>query len=104
MENDVQIVFSPEIYTMQIASLRRDLEVANKTISTLSIQLDYERSLREELEEKVRLNKIDIVETNHPKPVRRTRKQREVTPENNAYCDFKSDGKRKPHAAESIRS
>lgn len=104
MENDVQIVFSPEIYTMQIASLRRDLEVANKTISTLSIQLDYERSLREELEEKVRLNKLDIVETSHPKPVKRTRKQREVTPENNAYCDFKSDGKRKPHAAESIRS
>lgn len=97
MENDVQVVLSPEIYMMQVKVLQDEIIRKDRQIQRLSDQLDYERSLREKLEE--RFGKLpDEFKT------KKSRKRREVTPDTNAYSDFKSDGKRKPHAADSIRS
>ena len=86
--NEIQVIVSPEIYIKQIEMLSEELEKKNETIRRLEIQLEYERGLRE----------------SSGVASKRTRKRREVTPETNTYSDFKSDGKRKPHAAESIRS
>lgn len=97
MKSDVQIALSPELYMIQIKMLQDELIQKDRKIQRLSDQLDYERSLRERLEE--RFGKLP----DEPK-VKRARKKREVTPDNNTYSDFKSDGKRKPHAADSIRS
>lgn len=97
MESDVQIVLSPELYMMQLKALQDELARKDRQIQRLSDQLEYERSLRERLEE--RFGKLP----DEPRP-KKTRKRREVTPDTNAYSDFKSDGKRKPHAADSIRS
>lgn len=98
MENDVQIVLSPELYMLQFKALQDELAGRDRQIQRLTDQLEYERSLREKLEE--RFGKLS---DELPK-VKKTRKRREVTPDSNAYSDFKSDGKRKPHAADSIRS
>lgn len=97
MESDVQIVLSPELYMMQLKALQDELARKDRQIKRLSDQLEYERGLRERLEE--RFGKLP----DEPRP-KKTRKRREVTPDTNAYSDFKSDGKRKPHAADSIRS
>ena len=97
MESDVQIVLSPELYMMQLKALQDELARKDRQIQRLSDQLEYERGLRERLEE--RFGKL----SDEPRP-KKTRKRREVTPDTNAYSDFKSDGKRKPHAADSIRS
>lgn len=97
MESDVQIVLSPELYMMQLKALQDELARKDRQIQRLSDQLEYERGLRERLEE--RFGKLP--DESRPK---KTRKRREVTPDTNAYSDFKSDGKRKPHAADSIRS
>lgn len=97
MESDVQIVLSSELYMMQLKALQDELTRKDRQIQRLSDQLEYERGLRERLEE--RFGKLP----DEPRP-KKTRKRREVTPDTNAYSDFKSDGKRKPHAADSIRS
>ena len=97
MESDVQIVLSPELYMMQLKALQDELARKDRQIQRLSDQLEYERGLRERLEE--RFGKL----SDEPR-LKKTRKRREVTPDTNAYSDFKSDGKRKPHAADSIRS
>lgn len=98
MGDDVQIVLSPELYMLQFKALQDELAIKDRQIQRLTDQLEYERNLREKLEE--RFGKLPE-ET--PK-AKKTRKKREVTPDTNAYSDFKSDGKRKPHAADSIRS
>ena len=98
MNNDVQVVFSPELYMLQLGAMQDELNKRDREIQRLTDQLDYERSLRERLEAKYgKLSEEEMV----PK---KTRKRREVTPDDNAYSDFKSDGKRKPHAADAIRS
>ena len=99
MESDVQIVLSPELYMLQLKALQDELARKDRHIQRLTDQLEYERGLRERLEE--RFGKLPPEETSKTK---KTRKRREVTPDTNAYSDFKSDGKRKPHAADSIRS
>lgn len=98
MENDIQISLSSEFYIMQINALRDELLKKDRQIQKLSDQLEYERCLREDLERKF----ADLKE--EPQKEKQTRKRREVTPDTNAYSDFKSDGKRKAHAADSIRS
>lgn len=97
MERDVQIMLSPELYMMQLKALQDELARKNRQIQCLSDQLEYERSLREKLEE--RFGKLP-----DEQKAKKMRKKRVVTPGTNTYSDFKSDGKRKPHAADSIRS
>lgn len=97
MEENIQVVISPEVYLMQIQSLQKEIKKRDDEIRKLSAQLEYERSLRERLTASTN----SAAEGDTPK-VRR--KRREVTAQTNAYSDFKSDGKRKAHAAEAIRS
>lgn len=97
MQRDLQVVVSPDVYIMQIKVLQNTIVQKDKQIQQLSDRLKYERELRESVE--IKLGKL--VQTPEPK---KTRKKREVTPDTNAYSDFKSDGKRKPHAADAIRS
>lgn len=98
MNSDVQVILSPEIYMMQYKALQKEIEARDREIQRLKDQLEYERELRERLEAKYGKLLPD------EEPKKKSRKRREVTPETNAYSDFKSDGKRKPHAADSIRS
>ena len=100
MDDSMQIVVSPEVYLLQIKNLQQKLGKANLTIHDLQVQLEYERCLREKLEN-------EVVQPSKPQPSassKKGRKRREVTPYTNTYSDFKSDGKRKPHPADSIRS
>lgn len=97
MQN-VEVVVSPELYLTQIKALHSTVDTLRSEIHDLQVQLDYERKIRENLEE--RINKPPGVD----KPAAKSHKAREVTPYTNTYSDFKSDGKRKPHAADSIRS
>lgn len=100
MENDVQIVVTPEVYMMQIKALQREVAKRDLQIHDLQVKLDYEVSLREQMEEK--FGKLPAQEP--PPTKQKKRKKREVTPYTNTYSDFKSDGKRKAHPADSIRS
>jgi integrase len=99
MKDDVQIVLNPEMYIVQIQSLQRELNRKDKEIRTLMIQLDYERELRMTAEN--RLQDLNVSVDERPVVRRKSRKQATQTKE---YTDFKSDGKRKAHAADSIRS
>lgn len=94
MSDEMKIVVAPDIYIAQINSLKAVIERQKNVINELRIQLRYERSLREEAAASPLPAKEEKV----------SRKKREVTPETNAYSDFKSDGIRKAHAADSIRS
>ena len=99
MSDIVQVSASPEVYIAQLEALQREIKKKNIQIHDLQIQLDYESKLRERLEERFGKLPIEDVE-----PKKKTYKKREVTPYANTYSDFKSDGKRKPHPADSIRS
>ena len=99
MHEDIQVVLTPEVYLMQIQALNRELKKRDAEIERLTIQLEYEQGIRERLEE--RFGKLP--ETPQ-EPVKKRRKRREVTIDTNTYTDFKSDGKRKAHAADAIRS
>ena len=79
----IQVVLNPELYLLTIESLRREIEEKNAVISHMSVQLEKDKD--------------------ENKPVE-SRKRREVTLETNSYSDFKSNGKRKAHAADPIRS
>lgn len=92
MGDNIQVVVSPEVYIQQIKMMSVELAKKDAIIKRLQIQLDYERKLREE-----------SVASATPS-VKRSRKKREVPDGENTYSDFKSDGKRKAHAADSIRS
>ena len=94
MDSSVQIVVSPEVYIMQIKSLQEEIAQRDERIKILTVQLDYECKLRESLEK--RLGEQCVTRE------KKARTKRPATPER--YSDFKSDGKRKPHAADSIRS
>lgn len=99
MHEDIQVVLTPEVYLMQIQALNRELKKRDAEIERLTIQLEYEQGIRERLEE--RFGKLPEAPQ---EPVKKRRKRREVTIDTNAYTDFKSDGKRKAHAADAIRS
>lgn len=97
MSDNVQVVISPDLYFLKLQTMQNDLAKKEREVQSLEAQLKYERSLREQLEEQVRL-------LTDKRKVKTVRKKRDVSPDDNAYSDFKSDGKRKPHAADSIRS
>ena len=99
MKNDIQLILSPEMYLAQIQSLDHELKKKDADINKLLTLLEYERGMRLRLEE--RFGKLPEEPGEPPK---RRRKKREVTIDTNAYTDFKSDGKRKAHAADAIRS
>ena len=99
MHEDIQVVLTPEVYLMQIQALNRELKKRDAEIERLTIQLEYEQEIRERLEE--RFGKLPEAPQ---EPVKKRRKRREVTIDTNTYTDFKSDGKRKAHAADAIRS
>ena len=97
MSDNVQVVISPDLYFLKLQTMQNDLAKKEREVQSLEAQLKYERSLREQLEEQIRL-------LTDKRKVKTARKKRDVSPDDNAYSDFKSDGKRKPHAADSIRS
>ena len=99
MKEDIQVVLTPELYLMQIQELGKELKKKNEEIKKLFIQLEYERGLRENLE--AQLGKAIVQSSDE---VKKRRKKREVTIDTKSYTDFKSDGKRKAHAADAIRS
>lgn len=99
MHEDIQVVLTPEVYLMQIQALNQELKKRDAEIERLTIQLEYEQGIRERLEE--RFGKLPEAPQ---EPVKKRRKRREVTIDTNTYTDFKSDGKRKAHAADAIRS
>ena len=99
MEDNIHVVLTPEVYIMQIQALNRELKNKNAEIIKLKNQLEYERGLRERQELKSKEIAMPTPET--PKKLR---KRREVSIDTNTYTEFKSDGKRKPHAADAIRS
>lgn len=94
MKNEVQVILSPQIYMAQIAALQEEMAKKDSTIQHLTQLLNQERELRRHLEEQ------DGTRSN----AQGTPKQRKKSAEHKEYSDFKSDGKRKPHAADSIRS
>lgn len=98
MDSDIRISLTPEMYIIQIGALQRELEDCHKQIASISEQLEHERTLRQELE-----NELSCIRDTSQR-AKQSHKARIVTPETNAYSDFKSDGKRKAHAADSIRS
>lgn len=97
--NGIQVALAPEIYIVKLEELQCELAAKEEEIRVLSAQLDYERGLREKIESRIG----GLPDSKETKPVKR-RKRREVSHEINSYSDFKSDGKRKAHAADSIRS
>lgn len=99
MSENIQVSVSPDIYLTQLKVLRKQLAAKDLLIHDLQVQLDYESKLRERLEE--RFGKLP--DAPQP-PEKKTHKRREVTPYTNTYSEFKSDGRRKPHPADSIRS
>ena len=88
MDSDIRISLTPEMYIIQIGALQRELEDCHKQIASISEQLEHELSCIRDMSQRAK----------------QSHKSRIVTPETNAYSDFKSDGKRKAHAADSIRS
>lgn len=90
MNDDVQqVVVSPDVYMMQIRKLQNELEKTKAAAHDLEVQLGYERSLREKPPEEEK---------------KKAPKKHGDAPYTDTYSDFKSDGVRKPHAADSIRS
>lgn len=94
MNDSVKIITAPDVYIAQIKSMQQELIKKDLIIHDIKVQLDYEKNLREALEKKCGASA----------EVPKKRKRREVTPYTNTYSDYKSDGKRKPHPADSIRS
>lgn len=96
MDNNIQVTLSPDLYMMKVKALQDEVEDKDIQIQRLMDQLEHERNLCKSFEE--RFDKYSKDNTT------KSRKRRHVTPKTNAYSDFKSDGKRKAHAADSIRS
>lgn len=100
MNKNFQMVLTPEVYLMQLQALNQELKKRDAEIKSLSMRLEYVQGIRERLEEQ-----FGKLQDEFPKePIKKGRKRREVTIDTNAYTDFKSDGKRKAHAADAIRS
>lgn len=94
MDNDIQIVVSPEVYIMQIKKLQSALDSKEKVIQELIQELGRERSMRQQLEEQAGKALAE----------KEKRKSRVKVYNGNYDPDFKSDGKRKARPADSIRS
>lgn len=96
----VQVVMSPEVYMAHIKMLSDKLAELDARNHDLEMQLSYGKELFEKILESPLMTKEE------PKPHQENTKKakRIVTPETNTYSDFKSDGKRKAHAADAIRS
>lgn len=101
MNEDIQVVLTPDLYLLKIQSLEAEIRKRDSKIVKLSAQLEYERELRKQLEEQY--SHATLLEAPTAKTPK-TRKQKDASTDINAYSDFKSDGKRKAHAADSIRS
>ena len=99
MQEDVHVVLTPEIYLMQIQALGQELKKKSEEIDRLMAELARDRASHQKM-----LESIFEGSSPAPKVARKPRKRREVTPDINTYTDFKSDGKRKAHAADAIRS
>lgn len=91
MDSEMQITLSTDFYLMQIKALKAELDKVIDENNTLKAQLEYERQLR-------------LSKPESSTEEKKARKVRIVTQETTVYSDFKSDGKRKAHAAEAIRS
>ena len=89
MDESVQISVLPSLYILQIERLKAEILEKDKRIDELTALVEYKRSLRKEAEEMAANKHV---------------KRRERSTAKGEYSDFKSDGKRKPHAADSIRS
>lgn len=98
--SEYQVVLSPEIYTGQIELLRQQIELRDQQIEELKIQLRYERDLRLAAEARAGSS----VNLEAPKKRRSKVSTSEAPKAVVEYSEFKSDGKRKAHAADSIRS
>ena len=94
MDSEMQITLSTDFYLMQIKALKAELDKVIEENNALRIQLEYEKNLR-------------LSESRPPEQQgteKKTRKRKIVTQDSTIYSDYKSDGKRKPHPADSIRS
>lgn len=93
MNNEVQVVLSPKVYMTQIAALQEEIRRKDYVIQHLTQQLVEEQALRKGLEEQAEVAQKEAAS-----------KKKKLLPQTKEYSDFKSDGRRKPHAADSIRS
>lgn len=76
-----------DIYTAKLIELANQLADREREIEILQAQLNNNNQI--------------VINVEQPK---KSIKKHDVSPEENTYSDFKSDGKRKPHPADSIRS
>lgn len=91
--NQIQVLSSSNVYVLQLNEVLKQLKLQEIVNKKLQSELEYERALRE------------CGETPIENPQKRSSyKRMEVTEDNKTYSDFKSNGVRKPHAADSIRS
>ena len=97
MQSDIQVVLSPELYTAQIEYLRHEISVRDAIIAKLTAELERQKETETAL-------KNDSSSIGGESKEKKTRKRRVVTVDTTTYSDFKSNGKRKPHAADPIRS
>jgi integrase len=91
VKSEAKLIISPDIYELQVLALQAELEKREAEIQSLQVKIDLQAEKPPGKEED---RKTEV----------KTRKRRIVTPYTNTYSDFKSDGKRKPHPADSIRS
>ena len=104
MQNDVEVTLAPHL----AEAIHRMYETEAQTIARLEREkeqlandLSAERRLRYDAERKVE----ELEQTIHQlKTVIPKKRRLKATGEHEEYTDFKSDGKRKAHAAEPIRS
>lgn len=91
----VQVEVSPEIYLMQIKKLQErvnELESQNRSLGA-------QARMGQDLIGQLLTSKSNMADTQPPKQKKEKRKPRDET-----YSEYKSDGKLKAHAADSIRS
>lgn len=98
--SNVQVIMSPEVYVAQIKRLTDKLTELEAKNHDLEMQLSYGKELFGKMLE----SPPAVKEEAKPEQKNTKKTKRIVTPETNAYSDYKSDGKRKAHAADAIRS
>lgn len=100
MSDGVHVVLPTELYVMQLENAKKANENKDAEIRKLRAQLEYERMLREHMQNII----VDaagqpVDDSGEPK-----RRRHQVSPETNERSEFKSNGLRKARAAEPIRS